>query len=303
MNRPLPLVRVLLLALSTCALTACLERKETGILNPDGSGKAVVDTLLPLPPTQPGSPKPDTAMMGKAVASQIIGRAKGVDAWKDLVVDTAPDGRIHVAATAYFPDISKFRLDSPFSTSWTKNADGTYTFAIQKDQPADAPPPPPMTDDQVAQAITSAKMDYKQNQPAMQTVLNALKIDTTFTLPGTVSATNIFTKAPDSNTVTLVIDGKAMIAAMDKIMTDDKLLATAVRAGNNSPVADELLIENIFGKKGPISATVTGAVKAQFDYKAESDAAKAAQAAMFAKVGVNPVAVPMAPEMAPGGTP
>jgi hypothetical protein len=303
MNRPLPLARIFVLALSTLALSACLERKETGVLNPDGSGKAVVDTLLPVPPTQPGAPAMDPGTMGKAIASQMVARAQGVDAWKDVVIDTAPDGRIHVAATVYFPDISKFRLDSPFSTSWTKNADGAYTFAIQKDQPANAPPPPPaMTDDQVSQAITSAKLDYKQNQPAMQTVLNALKIETTFTLPGTVSATNIFTKAPASNAVTLVLDGKAMSAAMDKIMADDKLLATAVRAGNNSPVADELLIENIFGKKGPISATVTGPVTTQFDYKAESTAAKTAQAAMFAKVGVNPTPTQI-PGMPPAGTP
>jgi hypothetical protein len=301
MTGSLSVARGFILVLSTLALTACLERKETGVLNPDGSGKAVVDTLLPVPPAEPGAPKQDPAAMGKAVASQIIGRAQGVDSWKDLTVDTAPDGRIHVAATAYFPDISKFRLDSPFSTSWTKNADGSYTFAIQKDQPANVPPPPAMTDDQVSQAITSAKLDYKQNQPAMQTVLGGLKIETTFTLPGTVSATNIFTKTPGSNTVSLLLDGKVMSAAMDKIMTDDKLLATAVRAGNNSPVADELLIENIFGKKGPISATVTGAVTTQFDYKAESTAAKAAQGAMFARLGVTPTAAPQG--MVPGGTP
>jgi hypothetical protein len=298
MTRAIPLRRLLALVFSTLALSACLERKETGILNPDGSGKAVVDTLVHVP--EPQRDKAQTTLFGKSVASQIIGHAHGVDAWKDLVVETAPDGRIHVSATVYFPDISKFQLDAGFSTRWTKNSDGTYTFTLQKDEPANAPPPPAMTDDQVAQAITAAKLDYKQNQPAMLTALNDLKLQTTFTLPGTISATNILTKDPASNTVTLVIEGKVITAAMDKIMADDKLLASAIRAGNNTTFADDLLTQNIFGKKGPISATVTGALTPQFDYKAESEAAKAAQAAMFTKAGVNPIASPTPPIM-PGG--
>ncbi len=201
-----------------------------------------------------------------------------------------PDGRAHVAVTAYFPDIAKFKLDSPFATTWTKNSDGNYTLTIQKENPASQPAPPAMTDAQVAAAITAAKADYKQNQPAMQMVLASLKIETTFTLPGTVSATNILTKAPDSNTVTLLLEGKPMIAAMDKIMSDDKLLTTAIRAGNNSPIADDLLTQNIFGKPGPISATVTGPVKNLFDYPAESAAAKSTQAGMFKNIGITPAA-------------
>ena len=36
-----------------------------------------------------------------------------------------------MSAVAYFPDISKFRLDSPFATAFLKNADGTYTFSVR----------------------------------------------------------------------------------------------------------------------------------------------------------------------------
>ncbi len=285
MPRPLPFTRPLLLAL-TLLLPACLERKESVTLNPDGSGKALIDTLFTLPPV-PGV-KPDATIMGKQMATQMIVGARGVDAWKDLAIDVAPDGRAHVSVTAYFPDISKFRLDSPFTTTWTKDATGNFTLIIKKDNPANPPAPPAMTDAQVAAAITAAKADYKQNQPAMQLGLGDLKIATTFTLPGTVSATNILTKAPDANTVTLLLEGKPMLAAMDKIMADDKLLTTAIRAGNDSPIADDLLTQNIFGKPGPISATVTGPTKDLFDYKAESAAAKSAQPDMFKKLGINP---------------
>ena len=173
-------------------------------------------------------------------------------------------------------------------TTWNKDAAGNFTLVIKKDNPANTPAPPNMTDAQITAAITAAKSDYKQNQPAMQLGLGDLKIETIFTLPGTVSATNILTKSSDANTVTLLLEGKPMLAAMDKIMADDKLLTSAIRAGDNSPIGDELLTQNIFGKPGPISATVTGPLKDAFDYKAESAAAKSAQPEMFKKIGINP---------------
>ena len=70
---PLPLTRPLLLALSLL-LPACLERKESITLNPDGSGKAVIDTLFTLPPV-PGV-KPDASIMGKQMATQMIPGAR-----------------------------------------------------------------------------------------------------------------------------------------------------------------------------------------------------------------------------------
>ncbi len=74
MPRPLQLATLLAIALF---LPACLERKESAMLNPDGSGKAVIDTLVPMPPTAAGI-KADPASTGKQIATQIISRARAL---------------------------------------------------------------------------------------------------------------------------------------------------------------------------------------------------------------------------------
>jgi hypothetical protein len=45
-------------------------------------------------------------------------------------------------------------------------------------------------------------------------------------------------------------------------------------------------MENLFGKKGAVSATVGGQVGTLFDYKGEAATAKAGEAAEFARVGI-----------------
>ncbi|HUO07890.1 MAG TPA: hypothetical protein VM008_06300 [Phycisphaerae bacterium] len=270
------------IAAGLLTLASCVERKEVGTLNADGSGKAVVDVLV-------ASPGPDVVAFGRTYAEQMIQHTQGAAAWNDFTIEAAADGRAHIRATVYFADVSKFRLDRPFQTMWDKNADGTYTFKMQKEQAASQPASPQMTDEQVAQAIATARANYKQQQPAMQLLLNNLKLEMTFELPGEVTATSIFEKT-GSDQVTLKVDGKQVMAAMDKIMGDEKLLAGAIKNGTTPRESDELLMENLFGKKGAVSATVAGRVGTLFDYKSEAAAAKAGQAAAFAKAGIGAAA-------------
>jgi len=70
-------------------------------------------------------------------------------------------------------------------------------------------------------------------------------------------------------------------------MADDKALAESIRAGKGSDKNDDLMLEKMYGKKGPISATVAGPGKPLFDYKPEMEAAKAAQEAMLKKAGID----------------
>ncbi len=274
------------LAFSAVFLTlgSCVERKEAGTVNADGSGNAVIDVLV-------AAPGQDVAAYGRNFAAQMIKHARGADAWKDIAVTAAPDGRAHVSATVYFPDISKFRLDAPFVTTFAKNADGTWTFSMHKEEAASQPATTQLSDEQVKQAIATARSNYKQQQPAMQLLLNTLKIAMTFDLPGRVTETNIFTKSGE-NQVSLTIDGKQVMASMDKIMDDDALLAGAIRNGTTPAESDALLMENLFGKKGEMWAKIAGPLQTLFDYKAEETAAKAGEAAAFDKAGLNMAGTP-----------
>lgn len=298
---PRPTTRALLLALLALALPACLERKQTGMLNPDGSGKITMDTYIPLPPPEPGAPPaPDALTYARQVAQQIVQTSRSIDAWKDLSFDKSPDGRAHVVGTCYFADINKLQLDNPIPFSWTRDAAGNYTLALKADSGQTPPGQPPMTDAQVAAAVSQGKAQYADFKPMLNTTLSTLKVDASLTLPGRIVQANVFNQS-GGNTVSLSFDGKQVLSAMDKIMSDDKALADAIRAGRQPDADQNMLLEQIFQKKGAVSATVTG-VNPQFDYRTEMTAAKNAQGQMYQRLGIDPTPPAPLPPMqgAPG---
>src|SRR5262245_1962593 len=93
-----------------CLLSGCLETTRIYVLNPDGSGKVTVDTLMPDQATAAdGNEKPNPAKqkeVAKLMAQDLVSQSEGVDAWSDLVFDVNADGKAHIKGTAYFSDIN-----------------------------------------------------------------------------------------------------------------------------------------------------------------------------------------------------
>ncbi len=295
-----PVRAALLLALVT-ALPACLERKQTGQLNPDGSGKIVLETFVPVPPAipEPNQIPPDALSIAKSVATHMVQDSRGVDAWKDLTIEKAVDGRAHVVGTCYFSDINKLQLDNPVPISWSRDAKGNYVLSLKTFSGDAGAPQQPLTDAQVSSIVSEGKADYKRSKPELEQTFAGLKINASLTLPGKITAANIFQRLTD-NTVGLSIEGPQVLSAMDSIMADDKGLTDAIRKGRQPDADQGLLLEKMFNQKGPVSATVSGPVANLFDYPAEVAAAKAAQAAMYQRLGINPTApVPQKPMFSP----
>lgn len=270
-------------------LSGCFEMTEVMTINPDGSGKVVFDDFVaPMPQMgDENAKKPDTAAMAKSALKSMIDGSKGVDAWADLTCEVASDGRVHMKGIAYFPDVTKLELGDVKASSvkWAKNDKGgmTLEMANESKKPA-ASKPAAMTDAQVAEAVKTSKAQYQQNKPMMAAILGNMKIDTTYMLPGKLDEVVGFTKT-DKGGVQLVFEGKKMLEAMDKIMADDKALTESVKAGTD-PVkdgpGDKALMVAMYGKDiSAFKATVAGDLKPLFDYKAEMEKAKAAQADMI----------------------
>jgi hypothetical protein len=298
MLTPRRVIVPLLLAVMGSALSACLERKQTGVLNPDGSGKITMETFVAVPPAEPGAPPPPDALTyARQVATQIVQTSRGIDAWKDVSYDKAADGRAHVVGTCYFPDINKLQLDNPIPFSWTRDAAGNYTLSLKAESGQTPPGQPAMTDAQVVAAVSQGKAQYGEFRPMLQTTLAPLKVNASLTLPGKIAKSNVF-DVSGGNTVSLAFDGKQVLGAMDKIMADDKALGDAIRAGRQPDADQNLLLEQIFGKKGPVAVTVSGANAPQFDYRAEVAAAKSGEAGMYRRLGIDPT--PPAPQQTPG---
>jgi len=290
----------LLLACFVALLTGCYERKQAMILNPDGSGKVVIETEAELPAVAaPGQGKPSAIEFGRSLARDLINKTQGIEGWSDLSIRQTPDGRAHVSATAYFSDISRLRFDFPILFKWQRQADGTYLFAVTRERNTAPPNPPGLTDDQIKEQVSIAQSSYKDRQPLLQTSLSTFNLQLTFQLPGDITETHLLTRqattppAPQSalRTVSFVIDGKKLSAALDKFMADDAAIATTIRSGADLMSNDDVLLESMYGQKGPVTATVRVPPDAGpvFDYDREAKAALAHEPQMLKDAGVETV--------------
>ncbi len=283
----------LTLLFAAATLAGCLDRKEALTLNPDGSGKITFETVFAPPPRPIGNvaPPPLTEKQLTARARQsaetLVLKTRGVDAWKDVTYEVTKDGADMVKGTAYFQDINGLNTGFGFPVKWEKLADGQYrlSYQINAAAPADSNPPK-LTDAEVTARVEKERAAFKKSLPDSRRLFALLKVDSLYTLPGSIKDTNILNKK-SGNSVALTIEGTKMLDAMEKAMADDKKLEQQIRSGKTASNDPEVMTETIFGKKGAISATVTGATKPLFDYPSEMSAAKSSQAAMFKKIEID----------------
>ena len=283
-------------------LPGCYERKEAAVINPDGSGKMFVETTVALPAQGlPGQPKPTALTFGRQVAANLINTTRGVDAWADVAITQTPDGRAQIAATAYFPDLNALRFDMPLVFIWKRDpmsgaglggggggdAAGA-TLAIERTRTAVKPVTTfsQITEAELKDMVAQSQAQYNKQQPALQTQLNVFKLDMSFELPGEVTDAHLLTRA--DNTVSITLDGKKAMQALDKFMADDAALRATFKAGADLPENDDLMLVSMYGQKGPVAAHVKFAAGAApvFDYRTESRVAQFRQANMLQEAGV-----------------
>src|SRR5262245_6339280 len=131
-------------------------------------------------------------------------------------------------------------------------------------------------------------------KPLVESMLSQLKISAKVRLPGRVGAVSNFKKEGDT-AIRIALDGKAFMKVLDDlVMNDEWMLKNLKENGGlqNAAPSDEAIHEKVFGERGPIRATTTGALKSLFDYEAEAAPARAAWAGEAAKLGGGPAGPP-----------
>jgi hypothetical protein len=278
-------------------LPACYEQKQSATINPDGSGKVVIETRAAVPAVAaPDQGRPTAQEFGRQLARDFINKTQGVEGWSDLSIRQAENGDALVTATAYFPDLNRLRFDLPLVFSWKRQDDGAFRLAIQRDR-APARPPLNLTDDQVREQVAQAQARYREQQPALPTALSTFKVTMTFLLPGDVTDARVLSLAPAASaaaaprSVSITLEGRKLIAALDKFMADDAAIAATIKSGNDLLSNDDLLLEAMFGQKGPVGATVHLPPDAPpaFDYPRDAKAALAREAQMLKDAGIQTV--------------
>ena len=292
-------------------VAGCIEEKSEYTINPDGSGKVVHEYILqPVSFNLTGqATEPESQLMENV--RQTLKDSVGVDLWSDISYELTPEGNTKFKGTAYFKDVKKVNIKSG-SVSTDLNLDfetqpyGTIILELKSEEEKESIETPALTDEQVAQMVTMAKTQYNQSRPMMESFLSGLKTEMIFNLPGAIQAVSNFEKI-DDNTVRLAVEGVKMLAAMDEMMLDDKLLAKEIREGKNplDDGLDETMSEKLFGQKGPVRTVVSDA-KPLFDYASEVAAAKAGYADILRELGLDSTAasaVEKKIDIAPAATP
>ncbi|KPK50976.1 MAG: hypothetical protein AMK72_00790 [Planctomycetes bacterium SM23_25] len=295
--------------LAAVALAAgCIETKQDHTLNPDGSGKVLVEMVIPQMPLGLGPPdgQGDGDLMAKQFVRQILDGSKGVDAWSDVRYETTQDGRTKFIGTAYFKDFAQAKLQAGQmeGISFTKDDKGGMVLLVKEQENAEpATPPKELPEEQMAQRIQAERAQYQQMRPMVAATLGTMKMDVSFRLPGTLAEVNGFKKEP-GGAVRLTFDGAQMLKALDELMADDAYVRQNVLAGEKGaggPQMDPPTREKLFGTKGPLRARVTGPFKPLFPYESEAAAARAAYPAMIERLGLNNLpAPPPTPTLPPG---
>jgi len=290
------------------AIAGCFEKKEEFTLNPDGSGKVVFESIMSMPMMQMGDQKPDLSAEARKMAKTILDGSEGVEVWGDIACGTTEDGRARFKGTAYFKDLAKLKIaQSNDKTSFAKDPKGGMVLTLEmggdeeggRKEPKPATPAAPPTEEEITAQIQQARAAYTMQKAMMAPILAKMKVETSFRLPGTLAETSGFQKTPDG-CVRMMVDGAAMMKAMDEVMADDAILRQAILAGEDVSKGPqgELITEKLFGK-GPMKARVTGDLKPLFDFAAESQAAKAAYPEAVKKLGLDKAEGPVMPPMPP----
>ncbi|RXK52803.1 hypothetical protein ESB00_13865 [Oleiharenicola lentus] len=278
-------------------LAGCFETKQEFTLNPDGSGKVVHSSTFQTMDITGGG-QGGTEKQAKAAVAELLTKAKGVDAWRDVSHEILEDGRISFKGTAYFRNLSD--LDIPNQTmlefDWVRDG-GTGTLSLRaKDKregkKAAKTADENLTPQQAAAKIKEGRAKYQQMKPMMAMIMGAMKHEVVFHLPGRAGKSTAFQK-DGAGGLSLSFDGAKMLGAMDALINDDTWMArnSGVMDPEAGPPMDEEMSKLLFGEKGPVQATVTGlGNSAVFDYEAEVAAAQEEFAALRAELGAGPVA-------------
>jgi len=312
---------------ASAMLAGCFELKQDASLNPDGSGKAVVELTMPDMGAMGMSmgmddkaPPPDPEVTLKQFAKQTLDDSKGVEAWSDVSFARTEDGRMKFKGTAYFKDFATMHVGQGQGGDGVFRKDdkgGMVLEMTMSEDEAKAPEPPaktpPPSAEELAKQIQAQRLQYQQMRPMMEMMLGKMKVEMTFRLPGTLAEVSGFEKQPDGS-VRIAMDGAKMLQAMDQLNADDAYVRQAILAGKKpgAEKMDPAVMEKMFGTKGPFRARVTGDLKPLFDYAAAVKAAKEAYPKMIEKLGldklppataphisISPPTGPTAPENAP----
>ena len=283
-------LRVLLLAGACASLTGCFDTKQEVTLNPDGSGKVVIEssfaqTELLLKYNAQTPP----AVATREFVRRLIEGTHGVEAWRDVSFRDLEDGRVSFRGTAYFSDFTKLKSSvNPF-LQFTVAKNGAGHLVISLGMVTSESPFPIQSTNAIAtmEDIQMVRKHYRAAQPLLAVTLGTMKIDTTFRVSGVVlRASNFETNTPQ--TLRVRFDGARLMPAVEEKLLDADFARQLLAEGSSTNLLDhhQFLNEKLYGQKAPVLAVIKPGNKPLFDYAAEVAEARKAFPAIAKALGL-----------------
>ena len=277
--------------------SGCYETKQTFFLNPDSSGKVILEAKYqPVNISFTGEETDPEAQMEDSVRD-ILEKSSGIDAWKNVDYKLTDDGKIWFKGIAYFPDVSnlKFHNLGTMNIEFTKGLDGTMVLEMKEQKEEKKKgivqrKQKDMTEEEITKKIRSEKAKYQQMRPMLVAFLSTLKEESIFHLPGNLAEKVSNFKKMNEKTISFTFEGKKLIEVIDGMMQDDNWWRSQVTAGidfaKDGPSMDMKMNQKLFGEKAPIRAVVGRKLTPLFNYSVEVAEAIKSSPKLFAKHGI-----------------
>jgi len=263
-------------------LVGCFQSKQVFTVNPDGSGKVVIENTYSLKsPMNPDIPAKEAAL---ATIDDIFSKSE-FESWKDVTCEIINDEKLIFKGTAYCPDITKVDFMSlgggeseqdDGGLTLEKQADGTLKLYNKSKKVEDKK----LTDKEVDDIYKKKLKQHNTMKPMMAMMaIDSLEIEKTYRFSGTILKATVYKKNSDGS-YGLLLTGKSITKAKDELISDEKAYKTIIKSDGPSG-GKNVTMEKAYG--GSPSLIIKNAEQI-FDYKKEMEAAKAGMEAMKKKV-------------------
>ena len=277
--------KLILLLLGAFLLSGCFQYKRELILNPDGSGKMILETEI-MKGLSFGAEQDEKETMKTAVAN-LIKSSEGIEAWTGISYKMTEADMIAFKGTAYFRDVTKIKLynvnAAGIETEKLPNGEIRLTLLrggkTSKEEQAkvSAKKGKKITPENVGEELARQRAQYKKIRPMLSAIYAMTDNEDIITIFGEVKEYKNITKLEDGR-FRYVFKGEEAGKELDALLDNDELMKkTLLEDGAlmSTGLESMNIVKNIGEKLGKSVIVYTPKAGRAFDFEQEVLAAKA----------------------------
>lgn len=282
------LIALLVVAFS---LSGCHETDYEFWINPDGSGKVKINSVLP---SRMSMSRDDISLDYHLVETVIslLANNKEITFWKDVKYEWRQDGKIQFSGEAYFKDISTirlFNLEIPFRVQFESQPSDMilYEFCLdnqneyllnkEKDKSRNDDPSQ-WSEDEIQKKILLTRVEYQSSRKMISHTFAGMRSKIRLHVPGTIETASQI-EQEGSQTLLFEWDTDEWMDRIDNWSQDDASIRRMVMSQQNlrqSITDPEFVREILFGQPNPMRAQIKSSNQPFFDFKQAADEYQAA---------------------------